>query len=66
MIRRILKRILKGREMNSIPKSYLASIGLLGLAVYQFSIGDYANAMQSLMAALGVFGLRQAIAKVGQ
>lgn len=44
-------------------KTYLAALGLLGLAIYQFSQGQIELAIQSLMAALAAFGLRQAIDK---
>jgi len=49
--------------MDFLPgfKTNLAALGLAGLALYQFSIGDYPAAVQSLMAALAAFGLRQAI-----
>lgn len=43
-------------------KTYIAAAGLLGLALYQFSAGDIPSAIQSIMAALAAFGLRQAIA----
>ncbi len=43
-------------------KSYLAAAGLFGLALYKVSTGDYPGAWTSLMAALAVFGVRQAIA----
>lgn len=42
-------------------KTYLAALGLVGLAVYQFSQGQVELALQSFMAALAAFGLRQAI-----
>ena len=43
-------------------KTKLAAVGLVGLAVYQFSQGDYTNAVSSFMLALAAFGLRSAIA----
>lgn len=46
-------------------KTYLAAAGLFGLALYQFSTGDYMTAWQSVMAALAVFGVRQAMARKG-
>ena len=42
-------------------KTYLAGAGLIGLAVYQFSQGDYPAAWASLMAGLAAFGIRRAI-----
>ena len=51
-------------------KTYIAAIGLVGLAVYQLSLalaGDssqYLLAWQSLMGALAAFGLRKAITEV--
>ena len=49
--------------MDILPgwKTYLAAAGLFGLALYQFSQGDYASAWQSLMAATAAFGLKMAI-----
>lgn len=44
-------------------KTYLAAAGLLGLAIYQVSQGDYEHAMQSFMASLAAVGLRHAIAR---
>ena len=42
-------------------KTYLAAAGLLGLAIYQASQGDYPAAVQSVLAALAAAGLRNAI-----
>ena len=44
-------------------KTIIAALGLLGLAVYQSSQGQWDAAFQSLMAALAAFGLRKAIAR---
>lgn len=44
-------------------KTYLAAVGLLGLALWQFSQGEYPAAIQSFLAALAAFGLRHAIEK---
>lgn len=52
--------MLKGYKTN------LAAIGLLCLAFYEFSEGRIDMAMQSLMAALAAFGLRQAISNGSQ
>jgi hypothetical protein len=46
-------------------KTYLAAAGLVGLAVYQLSVGDYNTAWTNLMAALAVFGVRNAMARSG-
>ncbi len=43
-------------------RTYIAAAGLVGLAVYQFSQGDTAGALQNVLAALAAFGLRQAVA----
>lgn len=43
-------------------KTYLATAGLLGLAVYQFSQANYEGAVQSLGGACAAAGLRAAIA----
>lgn len=42
-------------------RTYIAAAGLLGLALYQFSEGQYEVAAQSFLAALAAFGLRKAI-----
>lgn len=42
-------------------KTYIAAAGLLGLAVYQASVGQYEAAIQSVIAALAATGLRNAI-----
>lgn len=42
-------------------KTYLAGAGLVGLAVYQLSLGQYEQAWQSLMAGLALLGLRRAL-----
>lgn len=44
-------------------KTYLAAAGLLGLALYQFSQGQYQEAYMSLMGALAAFGLRTALGR---
>jgi len=47
-------------------KTIAAAIGLLGLAVYQLTQGQYEQGVQSLLAALAAFGLRHAISKNGK
>lgn len=42
-------------------KTYLAGAGLIGLAIYQLSLGQYEQAWQSLMAGLALLGLRRAL-----
>ncbi len=42
-------------------KTYIAVAGLVGLAVYQFSIGQIEAGFQSLLAAAAAAGLRNAI-----
>lgn len=44
-------------------KTYIAAFGLLGLAVYQATQGQYDQALQSVLGALAAAGLRNAIAK---
>jgi hypothetical protein len=44
-------------------KTYLAGVGLIGLGLYQVSIGHLEQAGQSFLAGLAAFGLRSAIAK---
>ena len=47
-------------------KTYLAALGLFGLALYQALIQrDYRSAYESPLQALGAAGLRHAIAKNG-
>jgi len=47
-------------------KTYLAALGTLGLGLYQLLMQkDIASALQSFTTALGLAGLRQAIAKNG-
>ena len=43
-------------------KTYIAAVGLVGLAVWQFSQGQVELGVQSLLAALAAFGLRRALA----
>lgn len=45
-------------------KTYIAAAGLLGLALYQLSQGQMEQAMQSLLAGLAAFGLRNALKNV--
>jgi len=60
---------LQGVQMSDLLKlvegykTYSAAIGLLGLAVYQFSNDEVELGIQSLLAALAAFGLRDAIDK---
>lgn len=42
-------------------KTYVAAAGLVGLAVFQYTVGDYLGLTQSVLAALAVFGLRSAL-----
>mgnify|MGYP007037435432 CR=1 FL=1 len=42
-------------------KTYLAVAGLIGLAIYQASTGEYQAAIQTAMAAAAAAGLRNAI-----
>jgi hypothetical protein len=44
-------------------KTYFSAVGLIGLAVYQFSQNDYASALQSLLAGIAAFGVRSALAR---
>ena len=47
-----------------LGKSGLSALGLVGLALYQtFNQHDYNAAMQSVMAALAIVGLRHGIEK---
>jgi hypothetical protein len=45
-------------------KTYLAAVGLVGLAVYQVSQGQIETALQSFLAAATATGLRHAMAKL--
>mgnify|MGYP001216124430 FL=1 len=42
-------------------KTYLAVAGLIGLAIYQASVGQYEQAIQTAIAAAAAAGLRSAI-----
>lgn len=44
-------------------ETYIAALGLVGLAVYQVSLGQYDQAGQSFLAGLAAAGLRNAVAK---
>jgi hypothetical protein len=44
-------------------KTYIAAIGLFGLAVYQFSQDQIVEGVQSILAGLAAAGLRQAIGR---
>ncbi len=41
-------------------KVIFGAIGLLGLAVYQFSIGEIAGGIQSVLAAVAAFSIKRA------
>ncbi len=44
-------------------KTYIAAVGLLGLTVYQLSVGQFDMAGQTFLASLATVGLRHAVAK---
>ncbi|MDX2035965.1 MAG: hypothetical protein SFX72_04890 [Isosphaeraceae bacterium] len=44
-------------------KTYIAAVGLLGLAVYELSMGDVTKAAETFLAALAAAGLRHAVEK---
>jgi len=44
-------------------KTYIAAAGLFGLALYQFSQGQFEVAIQSLMAAFAAVGVKHAVAR---
>lgn len=44
-------------------KTYMAAAGLFGLALYQFTQGQYDVGFQSLMAALAAFGVKSSLAR---
>jgi hypothetical protein len=44
-------------------KTYIAGLGLFGLALYNASVGNYQTAMQNFLAGLTAVGLRAAIAQ---
>ena len=46
-------------------KTYIAAAGLFGLALYHFTVGDFSNGLETIMAALAVFGVRNAMARNG-
>ena len=45
-------------------KTYLAAVGLFGLALYQFSQGQVESAIQSFLGGLAAFGIRNALRNV--
>jgi len=45
-------------------KTYLAAVGLFGLALYQFSQGQVEQAVQSFLGALAAVGIRNALKNV--
>ena len=45
-------------------KTYIAAAGLLGMALYQFSLRQYDQATQTFLSALAAAGLRHAVSKV--
>jgi hypothetical protein len=47
-------------------KAYIAALGLVGLAMYQFSQGDRCHAWQSLLAGLAAAGIRHETAPAAQ
>jgi hypothetical protein len=51
--------------LDKLPsgKTYLAGIGLIGLACYQLSQSQFQAAVASLSAGLGLIGLRHATTK---
>lgn len=42
-------------------KTYIAAAGLVCLAVYQATTGDFNTALQTFLGALAAFGIRNAI-----
>lgn len=44
-------------------KTYIAGAGLVGLAIYQASQGDYKTALETFSAGLAAIGLRHSIQK---
>lgn len=45
-------------------KTYIAVVGLIGLALYQISQGDYNGAVQNILAALAAFGLYNRVTRI--
>ena len=45
-------------------KTYIAALGLAGLALYQLSNGQVDQGVQSILAALTAAGLRHAVSKL--
>ena len=44
-------------DSNSSAKTYLAAVGMIGLAVYDFSTGDSVAGSKALAMGLGLFGI---------
>jgi hypothetical protein len=55
-------------SINSLDgyKTYIAAVGLVGLAIYQATNGQYDQAIQSILAAAAAAGLRNAVAKASR
>jgi hypothetical protein len=45
-------------------KTYIAAAGLVGLSVFQLSTGQVAPAIQTILSALAMAGLRSAIGQI--
>ena len=45
-------------------KTYIAAAGLIGMAVYDFSIGNVPAAVANIVAAFGLFSAKQASQRV--
>jgi hypothetical protein len=62
----VLQKLLAlAAEQLAGRKTYLAAAGLLVLAVFHASHGDFVNAGMALANALAAFGIRDALAKAG-
>lgn len=57
--------LLVEKALAKVPlKTYFSAFALAVLAIYEFSIGDYIAAYQTLAAVLALVGLRNGIAKL--
>ncbi len=60
---KILEWIVKTLEWFKTWHTTVAAIGLLGLALYQVSQGEFSLALQNFMAALAAFGIGKTVAE---
>ena len=58
-------KVRMGAKDIATSKTVWSAVGLLAYAVYLATQGDYGNALQTLLAALAAFGIRDAVHRNG-